>query len=65
MSDFTPTSESEPKQEQRVDWIAPDGRQINGGFYHGRLWFLPEQAGQTMYVYYEPVAWRPAQESTP
>lgn len=55
--DFKPVWKELPKEGQKVDWIAPGGDQVNGGTYK-RLWFLPGG----MYVYYEPIAWRPAEE---
>jgi len=51
--DFHPVSQGLPHEECLIDWIAPDGRQINGGYRLGNLWFHGN-----MYVYYEPVSWR-------
>lgn len=58
---WTNTSLMRPHRGQRVDWIAPDGRQIDGGTFNG-VWNLPGEP--SMYVYYTPIMWRPAKEST-
>ena len=55
------TADRRPELNQRVDWIAPGGGQVDGGTYAGGLvWFLP--GNDSMYVYYIPAYWRPAKE---
>ena len=64
MSDWTRTDFKQPSEGQLVDWIAPDGRQIDGGKKgRGQLWFLPPD--YDMYVYYTPPFWRPAKGNDP
>lgn len=55
---WTPTSAALPNPNQVVDWIAPDGEQVNGGMYGSQLWFLPPE--HSVYCYYTPTYWRPA-----
>jgi len=47
-----------PKEGQAVVWIAPGGEVVEGRKGPGKLWFLPGG----MYVYYEPVFWKPKGE---
>jgi len=54
---WTRTIERLPDRGQAVDWIAPDGVQVDGGRYEGP-WFLPGK--NRMYIYYTPEFWRPA-----
>lgn len=55
--DFQPTSKGLPNEKRSIDWVAPDGRQVNGGHRFGEMWFQ-----DNLYVYYEPISWRYAVE---
>lgn len=58
MNDFSRVVDILPHYGRLVDWIAPDGQQVNGGkMMHKNLWFLPDG----VYIYYIPISWRYSQ----
>ena len=44
-----------PEDGQAVSWLDSSGAQTDG-WYRGRLWWF---ADWSMYVYYEPILWKP------
>ena len=52
---WTRTEDEKPPMGAVVDWITPNGEQVNGGKYN-RMWFLPSD--WAMYAYYTPTYWR-------
>lgn len=63
-TEWIPYDQRKPERGSAVDWIAPDGRVVIGGRYHGGVvWFPPNSE---MYIYYTPTFWRYSQtEDTP
>lgn len=51
---WIPTSQRHPKEGDKVQWISPEGYVVTGTKGPDRLWFV-----DGIYVYYEPMFWKP------
>lgn len=61
MGEWTRTADEEPPDGAVVETLSSNGQQQQLK-RQGRLWFFPDGS---MYVYYTPEYWRPAQERGP